>query len=382
MVTPRVLIIADDLTGAMDSASPFAARGFATWVLADAEADDDVSMAQVLSVNAETRHLSAEAAAHRVQSVWRNFSVDRPVLVKKIDSTLRGQVVAETIALQRASGRAQVLLAPAFPAQGRTVSGGVVHVRGVPIEQSAFARDALAPPPITPLHTLFSHAGFTAKVTAPAGPFDAADVFVPDTASEDDLDATLGGLSDRLQQTLLVGSAGLTHVLAAKMGERGVVSRRPAVSKRILFVIGSRAAQSDAQVKALCAVDGTAVIELPAHGETNWPSEAAQLVLRAPRVVGDAKQVARRLARCALSLRERGHAHAVVATGGDTAVAFLAAAGRGALNVLGELAPGIPYSQIDVNGEPCWVVTKAGGFGDDATLIEVTRRLRAGDEHN
>ena len=39
---PRVLIVADDLTGAMDSAGPFAARGIETWVAAVAMHCDPV----------------------------------------------------------------------------------------------------------------------------------------------------------------------------------------------------------------------------------------------------------------------------------------------------------------------------------------------------
>jgi 4-hydroxythreonine-4-phosphate dehydrogenase len=67
---------------------------------------------------------------------------------------------------------------------------------------------------------------------------------------------------------------------------------------------------------------------------------------------------------------------ALVATGGDTAVAILEVLGRRALQVMGDLMPGIPYCQLDINGRTLWLVTKAGGFGAPDTLIEILRKLR------
>ena len=65
---PRVLIVADDLTGAMDSAGPFAAVGVETWVAAVPMRCDPASLnsARVVSVNTDTRHLSGPQAAVRV----------------------------------------------------------------------------------------------------------------------------------------------------------------------------------------------------------------------------------------------------------------------------------------------------------------------------
>ncbi|KPK33324.1 MAG: hypothetical protein AMJ66_05580, partial [Betaproteobacteria bacterium SG8_40] len=127
----RVLIVADDLTGALDTAGPFAQQGLVTKVVAQPMQCDADSLggARVVSVNTASRHLPADAAADRVRQCARIFSGQRfDYVFKKIDSTLRGNVVAETIALIEASGRSSALVAPAFPAQGRTVMAGVVHV--------------------------------------------------------------------------------------------------------------------------------------------------------------------------------------------------------------------------------------------------------------
>lgn len=377
---PRCLIIADDLTGAMDSASPFAARGVDCLVMTGVDAECARAAAQVLTVNTESRHLSAQQAAARVREAWRKFGVDRPVLIKKIDSTLRGQVIAETAALLQASGRTHAVVAPAFPAQGRTVTNGVVHVNGVALAHTGFAMDALAPPPLAPLHELFNAVGLRA-CTAPArGSCEGADIVVPDALTEMDLTQIVDAVRGGLAQALWVGSAGLTRALANAMAQASPRAPRFAERGRLLFVVGSRAAQSAAQVAALRAIDGTRVIDLHPATEVEWPQHAAQLVLRAPQEGGDAEAVARDLARRALQLLETGDASVLIATGGDTALAILVAAGVSALRVMGELTPGIPFAQLEGNGRARWLVTKAGGFGTPDTFVDIARRLRSGAE--
>ncbi len=92
---------------------------------------------------------------------------------------------------------------------------------------------------------------------------------------------------------------------------------------------------------------------------------------------GDAQQVAAEMARNAIDAIRRTHAQALVATGGDTAIAILTATGYPALQVLGDLMPGIPYARIRVDGAPLWLVTKAGGFGRPDTFRRIARSLRA-----
>lgn len=158
-MTARVVIVADDLTGAMDVAGPLADRGLLTLAVASREGCSarDLENGAVISINADSRHLSPADAArcmHRIASEL--LDEHAPILIKKIDSTLRGNVVAETLAMMEATRRSIAVVAPAFPGQKRTVSGGVVHVEGVPLPDTNFARDALSPPPLQPLHLLFT----------------------------------------------------------------------------------------------------------------------------------------------------------------------------------------------------------------------------------
>lgn len=386
---PRVLIVADDLTGAMDSAGPFATRGVETWVIAVPMRCDPASLnsARVVSVNTDTRHLPGPLAVARVNEIVRHLGAGGfGIVVKKIDSTLRGNVVAETLALLDLSGRREAVVAAAFPAQGRTVREGIVYVDGKPLAQTSFAKDALSPPPLAPLQQVFAAAkpGLRVTAVAPSDAFDAGtDIWIADSEIDADLARIVETLASRMNSVLMVGSAGLTRALAQVCFDGHPAPSGPQhVTGTIVFAVGSRAARSAEQVEALAAEPDTRVLRAP-NGRlqcTEIPV-AQNLVLKATADEagrqGDPEHVAADMARHAIEIAHRAQAQALVATGGDTAVAILTASDNPALQVLGDLMPGIPYARIRLEGASLWLVTKAGGFGGRDTFREIARRLRA-----
>ncbi|MEE8046868.1 MAG: four-carbon acid sugar kinase family protein, partial [Dehalococcoidia bacterium] len=54
---PIIGIFADDLTGALDAAAPFAARGYRTVVSSTWELPQGAAGAEVVSINLGTRHM-------------------------------------------------------------------------------------------------------------------------------------------------------------------------------------------------------------------------------------------------------------------------------------------------------------------------------------
>ena len=391
---PRLIIVADDLTGAMDVAGPLAGRGLTTWVVASVDGCTLATLpaAEVVSINADSRHLAEEQAAQRVRSVMRDLvHPASEILIKKIDSTLRGNGVVETLAMLEVSGRSAAVVAPAFPRQGRTVVGGAVHVHGVSLKDTNFARDALSPPPLEPLRTLFRRAEAHAEVSSVVrgGPIALAQdrhrqIFVVDSVSDEDLRATLRSLDGRLRETLLVGSAGVAEALGEVCFEQSVGTlTAPLLKGPLLFVVGSRTEQSVQQAGALVEGCSARILAAP-NGRFDVAAATrateAVLVLKATahgegREV-QATEVAQRLGEGVAQLLERRSIAAVVATGGDTAVAILQHLSQPVLRVAGTLLPGIPFSRIQAGGRELWFVTKAGGFGSRDTFVTIARRLR------
>jgi uncharacterized protein YgbK (DUF1537 family) len=132
----RWLILADDLTGVADCAIAFTRCGRAA-VVGWGEAPAPLE-ATVFAIDADSRRLAPAAARHRSLVEARLAPGMR--LIKKIDSTLHGQPAAElraTIkALRDCSISAMAIVAPAFPATGRTTEGGRIHLDGTPLEET------------------------------------------------------------------------------------------------------------------------------------------------------------------------------------------------------------------------------------------------------
>ena len=93
-----VTIIADDLSGATDSAVACAERGLDT-VVALVDASDN-GRAEAIAFDADTRRRSTDAAATETARLVRSHAnMNGGILFKKIDSTLRGHIGAEIAAL-------------------------------------------------------------------------------------------------------------------------------------------------------------------------------------------------------------------------------------------------------------------------------------------
>lgn len=320
-----VLAIADDRTGAMDTAAPFAARGARVVVC---EPGATYPPAEVLVVDTGTRHASPHDAAAAVGRAIAGAPA-AVVRFKKIDSTLRGNVVAELRAA--AAGMHGVIVAPAVPWQGRVVRGGRVIVHGVPLAVTEAASDARSP-------------AFGGDLAAALG----GGAEMPDAATVDDLVRIVRSASP---QVLLAGAAGLAEALA-QVRYGAPVEVDPPVAAHMLFVVGSRTALARRQVAALGPLTDD--------------------VLVAPTGDDDPEAVASELAAEAA----HRHADALVLVGGDTATAVLRAIGCTHVEVHGMVA-GLPWGTAHTPSGPRTVLTKAGGFGTDTTLAEVWNTVRS-----
>jgi len=130
---PQVVILADDLTGACDTAQPFAACMHTGVLVRGLDGLDRTAGWRVLSTNARTRSLDAAAAGAATGDLLRDLALAPPaaatpppaVIYKKIDSTLRGNVAAEAQAIADAVPDRPVVVAPAFPAIARSATSWI-----------------------------------------------------------------------------------------------------------------------------------------------------------------------------------------------------------------------------------------------------------------
>ncbi|MFO1141090.1 MAG: four-carbon acid sugar kinase family protein [Amaricoccus sp.] len=340
-----VLIIADDLTGALDSAVTLTGAGLRC-VVARRPGDIAAALAlrpDVLGVSTASREGSVEAARAAVAAAVDAVGALPGIVFKKVDSRLKGHVAGEVATLAERSGRGRALVAPAIPVQGRVVAGGRLAGTGVavPIDVAA----------------------------ALAGSGLALDV--PDAATDADLD---GALARALEgpAPLLVGAAGLAAALARRLAHGPWAVPAPRLAAPILFAIGSHDPITLAQVDRLAASGMASVNEAP-DGACP-PSVGGNRVVRLVAGGGGAFDPGRAGARFADGIAQvvrAGGVGTLFGCGGETADAILGALGAGVLAVDGEVLPGVPASRILLAGRPLQVVTKSGGFGGEDAMVAV-----------
>lgn len=148
LISNIIGIIADDLTGANDTALQFHSKGCNTEIILDYKnLPQTPKNVGAWAVSTESRNIDAKTAAeltyNAVLSLRENLSVE--LFYKKIDSTLRGNVAPEIVAALSATKKDAAIIAPAFIQEGRITIGGYQLVKGVPIERTEAARDPHAP---------------------------------------------------------------------------------------------------------------------------------------------------------------------------------------------------------------------------------------------
>jgi D-threonate/D-erythronate kinase len=405
------LILADDLTGAADCAIAFGRRGRPAAVMWDAVADAFGHALPVLAYDAASRGLSAVAAALRHADVLARLSSPNRILFKKIDSTLRGQPAAEIKAalahLKSRSGAAFGVLAPAFPATGRTTIDGRIQVNGHPLEEAevwqrdhsysnADLIDVLASAGIrgakVPLATV---RGGALKTTFARLAAEGEIVAACDAETERDLHLIAAAGLDGVPEAFFIGSAGLAHALAsleADDADTTLPLRIPASAFGTLIVVGSLAGASRASARHLQA--SGAVTHFPIAPEALLSGSAGHAmfaadVMRQLRGGGDALVEIMMDARPDMSLGPRlaqglGDVLASVApaigafaaTGGETAAVLLSRFGVNGIRLADEIEPGVSLG-LTLGQLSIPIATKAGAFGDERSLLRITDRLRA-----
>lgn len=388
----RLAIIADDLSGALDTAAPFAARGADARVVISLEALAATLEAwqgqwpEVIAVNTESRHLQAEDAALRVGKAVRILNQAEPQQwFKKVDSTLRGQVVAECTALREVLGF-PLLLTPAVPAQRRTVRDAEVWVDGLPLAATAYQLDARSTPLIGPIDHAFSASGLPLQRYHPGreAPFPSVDC-IADAESDEELSALYSLMLDAGVKRAMAGAAGLATAIAQHcFGQAQASFRRLDSVNAVLYAVGSRSPRAAEQLQLLRhRAPELAVIKACSVTPLATPLERSHALSACVVVPGEeseltASQVAAAMAAQVASITSKWRQNEeclLFLTGGDIAMAVLSALGVGYINVETEWAPGVALGYLD-GDQQRRVITKAGGFGDPQLLLRLHRELK------
>ena len=146
----ELLIIADDLTGAIETGVQLAKQGISTKVILNSEdeyqqllSDIDCS---VLIANTESRHIPPNEAAGRVSNVLKKgYAAGIERFYKKTDSTMRGNIGAELEAFMNETTQRALAFVPAHPALKRFTRKGFHYIDEELLHETDFGKDPLEP---------------------------------------------------------------------------------------------------------------------------------------------------------------------------------------------------------------------------------------------
>lgn len=136
----KYLIIADDFTGANDTGVQLKRRGYATEVVFVKQRKQ--LNHESLVIDTKSRYLEGEKAAEVMRQALEEVDLNAfTYIIKKVDSTLRGNIAEEIRALDRIYGSELVAVAPSLPELGRITEGGIQKLNGRRITQTEIAGD-------------------------------------------------------------------------------------------------------------------------------------------------------------------------------------------------------------------------------------------------
>ena len=383
MFQHRLLIVADDLTGAIDTGVQFSRAAVSTLVTTTGESAN--AGPTVLAVDIESRHLTSAQSADRVtRCVESARQAGFQLFYKKTDSTLRGNVGAELAALLRAAGGQRVYFAPALPAAGRVTRGGIQLVHGVPVQRSAYSRDTADPVREASVGAIIRSQTDIPVISIPRGadpgPILAErsgpSIVVFDAETDDDLAQIAGRLAALPPPLLLAGSAGFASVLPDALGLPKSPAAAASLPPPLLVVCGSRNAVSRSQVHEAEAQGISSWQAGPGAPAIDTAAVAARLnadgiaILKTP---GEhSPESTRDVVRLATAIW-RGEGGTIAAFGGDTAFAVIEHLDVRGIEPLREICQGTVACRLaGAPGSGRGLITKAGGFGP----LDVIQRMR------
>jgi D-threonate/D-erythronate kinase len=357
-------VLADDLTGALDSAAWFVSvAGCAPTPCVPTFWKPPRALFGPAAIDTGTRELNAAEARATADRLACLFDDAEPAF-RKIDSLLRGHVAVEIAASRQ--GFDHVIIAPAFPFQGRITRAGRQLVRE-PGGWRDVDRDLVA--------GLRGEGVAVARCrpgeAAPAG------TSLWDAETDAELQAVVEAGRALSGRVLWCGSGGLAAALAGGQAPPAPVLRAP-----ILALVGSDHPTSIAQLSAAWAY-----VHRIARGDPEEASPIARrLAARGSVAVavmappGADRLMARRHIATAFAalLRFLDRPGTMFVAGGETLRAVCDCLGAERLEVDGEMVPGVPASKLrGGRWDGLRVVSKSGAFGDAGLLL---RLLRPGQE--
>ena len=255
----KLLILADDFTGALDSGIQFSISGAKVRVINETNNADflDSADVDVLVVNTDTRHVSSYVAHNKIFGILSSLKEKglSPLIYKKTDSALRGNIGVELDAVLENDMYFALFFVPAYPKLKRVTKKGVQYVDGVPVHMSDFAKDSLNPveysfiPDIIGRNTIFPIVVVSEDSNLASLDTSRKAIYVFDATTNARLKEIVYWLPNIKQTYAVAGCAGFANYLSSLFDFNRKNELALRTSGKIICAMGSLHVKSFAQAK-------------------------------------------------------------------------------------------------------------------------------------
>ena len=425
----KLLILADDFTGALDTGVQFSGKGIRTQVVVSSHWVEPDSDCDVMVIDVETRHVPKEKAYEIVYNVCQQaVKYGIRCFYKKTDSALRGNVGSELQAAADAVSEKNIVFVPAFPAMRRITLDGVHYIDGIPVKESVFGQDPFEPVMYDRVDELLRATGYVGEVigvskaerklqTAEERKTQEAEerkqqaakqqLFLYDAESDADLDEIAEVVGKKKDIPILAGCAGfaakLPELLKLPVKESGGVK----LKENLVFLCGSVNPITKSQIVygekmgipriylkpeekleisywdqrsglekiRQLAKDGMQHIIIDSNDEEGH-NDTMEYAAKKGYTIEDVRvRISETLGYLLKKLIDAGMEGTYLITGGDTLIGFMKAIGVSELEPVNEIRPGCVLTSLNYQNKKHYVITKSGGFGQERLIEQLTRIL-------
>ena len=407
----KLLVIADDFTGALDTGVQFSNQGAKTLVITEKDVvyETLATDVEVLVLNTESRHLSFAQTYDITQKIITQAQqANVPHIYQKVDSALRGNISAELQAINDVTYQKIIPVIPAYPKMNRVVIDGNLYIGDDLVSDSVFAKDPYNP--VTEsniIKRLKEEANIEATLIQHGVlPPTAQGVCVFDTQTDDELEQYASVLDKGGHLKISVGCAGFATVLARLLfPHQHSISYR--LEQPIVVICGSVNPITKAQIDYLSAADfprislttkqlldwqhwesdrgRTEIVRylnlINTHTliafETHSERTTNDIIALSKEATNDAtdyhSRIGESLGKLTRAFWQAGCQGTFFFIGGDTLFQSMKILGVESIEPVAEITSGVVLSKIEWNGRAIQVITKSGGFGTKSLLTDINK---------
>lgn len=406
----KLLVIADDFTGALDTGVQFSKQGAKTLVTTDTDieynrVDESV---EVLVMDTETRYLSFEDAYRKIKNiVVKAKQSSIPFIYKKVDSALRGNISAEIKAILDVGQEMIIPFLPAYPEMNRVLIDGNLYIDHVLVSQSVFSEDPYEP--VTEsnvLKRLKQEADIESElVKGDLIPINVNGILVFDSQTDEEMERQMTALENANLLSISIGCAGFAKILAKQLfPDRSPI--RYSLKNPLVVICGSMNPITRKQIE-YAEKKNRPRISLKPHQllyPDYWLSSEGKeeiqsyldLMEKHPLIIFETLsdettagivvhretenlpiseyrfRIGKSLGALTQSLWERHSKDTFLFTGGDTLFQSMEVLGINEIRPIAEISAGVVVSTIEWNQQERKVITKSGGFGNEELFENIS----------